>query len=72
MIPVTGIAAHDAALLAGEQTRQISMKTATTQAAADAAHITFYRAALASARANGMVEGQGEFLSALRSLGVWA
>jgi hypothetical protein len=50
-----------------EGTRQTAVAAAATQAVVNSAEITFYRAALASAKANGI--GIEPIIAALRSLG---
>lgn len=49
---ITGLPAHDAALVAAEQTRQVALAGMPTQAAARTADIAYARAALASCKAN--------------------
>jgi hypothetical protein len=48
----SGNLAYDTAVLAAEAARQVAIASATTQAAADAAAVTFYRAVIVSAKAN--------------------
>jgi hypothetical protein len=63
----TGVKAHDDAVLAAEGVRQTALAIATTQAAATSAAITFFRACVTSAVANGV--GTEQFRAALRELG---
>jgi hypothetical protein len=58
---------HDDAVNAAEGARQVAVAAAATQAAVASAEVAFYRAALASAKANGV--GIEPFVAALRSLG---
>jgi hypothetical protein len=58
---------HDAIVTAAEGVRQVAVAAAATQAAVNAAEITFHRAALASAKANGI--GIEPIVAALRQLG---
>jgi hypothetical protein len=67
MIIRTGNAAHDAACLTAENTRQGAMVNA-TQDQVRAAEIVFYRAVIASAKANG-VPPNASVIQALRDLG---
>jgi hypothetical protein len=60
-------AAHRAALLAAEQTRQASCPPGSSQATVTAADIVYFRACVASAIANGVSSQQ--FSTALRELG---
>ena len=60
--------AHEATVALNEGVRQTAVSPTGTQAVARTAEITFNRACLASAIANGC--GVGQFLSALRELGV--
>jgi hypothetical protein len=55
---------------AAEQTRQVAVAAASTQAAVIAAEITLYRAAVAAAKANSCSTDVYE--AALRSLAVWS
>ena len=66
-ISKSGNKSHDDAVNAAEGTRQVAVAAASTQAAVNTAEITFYRTALASAKANGC--GIEPFVAALRSLG---
>jgi hypothetical protein len=63
---ITGFSAHDVAMTAAEGVRQSA--SATTMATARTADITFHRAGLASALANGIQPGP--WMNALRELGV--
>jgi hypothetical protein len=63
----TGNKTHDASVLTAEVTRQVALKTASTQAAARTADIAYFRSVLASAKANGIQPGQ--FITALQELG---
>jgi hypothetical protein len=63
----TAVRAHRATVQAAEGARQIAVAAASTQAAANAAHVTFYRAARASALANGVQPNV--YVTALRELG---
>jgi len=58
---------HDSVVNLAEGARQTAVAAAANQAAVNAAEITFYRAAKASALANGC--GIEPFVTALRSLG---
>jgi len=61
--------AHNAAVAIAESARQAAVAAAgNNQAAVTAAEIAFYRACLASAKANGC--GTEVFVTGLRSLGV--
>jgi hypothetical protein len=66
-ISKSGNKSHDDTVNTAEGVRQIAVAAAATQAAVNSAEVTFYRAALASAKANGI--GIEPFVSALRSLG---
>ena len=59
MISKTGNAAHDATMLAAESTRQSAV--AASQATANSATVTFYRACLASKITNGLDAGQRDY-----------
>jgi hypothetical protein len=61
MISKTGNAAHDATLLAAESTRQSAVAAAASQATANSATVTFYRACLASKITNGLDAGQRDY-----------
>ena len=67
-VPPTGNATHDAAVLKAEGVRQVAVAAATTQAAARSADIAFYQTAIASAKANGLIEPVVQFEMALKSL----
>jgi len=66
-ISKSGNKSHDDTVNAAEGTRQVAVAAAATQAAVNAAEITFHRAALASAKANGI--GIEPIIAALRQLG---
>lgn len=66
----SGNATHDAACLAALTTLQGAVPGASSQAAVNALYITYYKACLASAVANGC--GTETFRAALRSLAVEA
>jgi hypothetical protein len=66
-ISKSGNRSHDDLVNSLEGTRQIAVAAATTQAAVNSAEITFYRAALASAMANGI--GIEPIVAALKQLG---
>jgi hypothetical protein len=66
-ISKTGNQNHDNTVNTAESTRQVAVAAAASQAAVNSAEITFYRAAKASAIANGC--GVEPFITALRSLG---
>jgi hypothetical protein len=66
-ITKSGNRSHDDAVNAAEGTRQVAVAAAATQAAVNSAEITFYRTALASAKANGV--GIEPLAAALRTLG---
>jgi hypothetical protein len=66
-ISKSGNKSHDDAVNAAEGVRQVAVAAASTQAAVNTAEITFYRAAKASALANGC--GAEPFISALKQLG---
>lgn len=69
MIVQSAKTAHNATVAIAEGTRQSAVAAAgNNQASVTAAEITFYRAALASALANGC--GTAAFQSALMALGV--
>jgi hypothetical protein len=69
MISKTGNKTHDDAVLAAESTRQAVVNVAgVSQATANTATITFYRACLASKITNGL--DAGNELIALKNLGV--
>lgn len=58
MISKTGNAAHDSTMLAAESTRQSAVNAAgVSQATANSATVTFYRACLASKITNGLDAG---------------
>lgn len=64
----TGNAVHDAVVVAAEATRQVAVSAAgNSQSAVRAAEISFYRTALASAKANGLPTAN--FIEALQELG---
>jgi hypothetical protein len=65
-ISKSGNKAHDDAVNAAEGTRQVAVAAAVTQAAVNSTEITFYRAALASAKANGV--GIEPIVAALKQL----
>jgi hypothetical protein len=65
----TGNSAHDAAVNLAEGARQVAVASAASQAAVRAAEITFYRAVVASCRANNNGSGIEQPLNALRELG---
>jgi hypothetical protein len=70
-LPKTGHQVHDDAVLRSESARQFAVASATgasAQPTVTAAEIAYYRAALASAVANGVPHGN--LALALRSLGV--
>lgn len=68
MMSKTGNAAHDATVLAAEGARQAAVNVAgVSQATANTATVTFYRACLASKITNGL--DAGNELIALRTLG---
>jgi hypothetical protein len=64
--------AHQASIIAAEQTRQLAISIATTNPAGAVtvrnADVAFYRSLLASARANNL--DAGPFLQTLQTLGV--
>jgi len=64
----TGIKAHDDAVLRAENARQFSTAAATTQAAVISADVTYHRAIVKSALANGVSPAAS--MLALRGLGV--
>ena len=66
----SGVAAHDAACLAAEVTRQAAVSGSPTQATVTAAEIVYHRAVIASAKANNGGNGVEASLSALMTLGV--
>src|SRR5262249_48067386 len=71
----TGVnAAHDAALVAAEGTRQAAVigvpSSPAGQATVSASEIAFHRAVIASCKANNSSNGLAESLMALKSLGV--
>jgi hypothetical protein len=66
-ISKSGHFVHDQTVNLAEGARQVAVAAASTQAAVNAAEITFHRAALASAKANGI--GIEPIVSALKSLG---
>jgi hypothetical protein len=66
-ISKSGNRSHDDLVNSLEETRQTAVAAASTQAAVNAAEITFYRATLASAKANG-VEIE-PIVAALKQLG---
>jgi hypothetical protein len=63
----SGHQVHDATVNAAEGTRQVAVAAAASQSAVASAEVTFYRAALASAKTNGI--GIEPIVSALKSLG---
>jgi hypothetical protein len=65
----TGRLAHDKNVAIAQSSLQGSLATATTQAAANSAYITFQRAVLASALANGISPASASM--ALAALGTW-
>jgi len=65
----TGNFAHDQAVDAAEGVRQVAVAAATTQAAANAAHVTFFRACIASAKTNNCPGVLSLYNSALKELG---
>jgi hypothetical protein len=65
-----GTPAHISACLSALQTLQTSVPGASTQAAMNALFVTYYRAIIASCKANNNNAGIGPPLDALRSLGV--
>lgn len=67
-IAQTGNRTHDAAVAVAESTRQVAVASATSQAGVRAAEISFYRTALASAKANGLPTAN--LITALAELGV--
>jgi hypothetical protein len=68
MMSPTGNKTHDATVLAAESTRQSAVNVAgVSQATANTATVTFYRACLASKIANGL--DAGNELTALARLG---
>jgi hypothetical protein len=64
----TGIKSHDDAVLRAENTRQAVTAAASTQAAVISADVTFHRAVVKSALANGVSPAAS--MSALKHLGV--
>jgi hypothetical protein len=69
-VKVTGTTAHDTACNLAEMQRQVSEAAATTQAALNTAAITYYRAVVASSKANNNSADISHALTALRQLGV--
>lgn len=68
-VTTSGVRAHDVTVASAEATRQTAVAAAgSSQAAVRNAEITFYRAALASAKTNGI--SPAVFIDALRELGV--
>ncbi|MFO1099747.1 MAG: hypothetical protein U1E81_16140 [Xanthobacteraceae bacterium] len=68
-ISQTGNRLHDAAVTAAEAARQVAVSAAgNSQSSVQSAEIAFYRAALASAKANGL--STAIYATALRELGV--
>jgi hypothetical protein len=68
MIGKTGNSAHDATVVSAESTRQSAVNVAgVSQATANTATVTFYRACLASKIANGL--DAGNEIGALKNLG---
>jgi hypothetical protein len=65
----TGNLVHDTTVNVAEGSRQNAVMTATTQAAAKAADIAFYRAARQSCITNNNSSGISPFIQALHSLG---
>jgi hypothetical protein len=63
----SGHSGHDSTVNTAEGARQVATAPGMTQAACISAEITFYRAAKASALANGC--GAEPFITALRTLG---
>ncbi len=64
----TGNKAHDVAILAAEAARQVANASATTPAQVNAAHVTYYKAVIASCIANNGGAGQEPHLRALQEL----
>jgi hypothetical protein len=64
----TGVKAHDATVIAAENTRQNAFAVSTTQAQLNTATVTYYRAVLASKIANNL--DVSNELIALKNLGV--
>jgi hypothetical protein len=64
----TGIKAHDDAILRAENARQTATAAASTQAAVISADVTFHRAVVKSALANGVSPAAS--MLALKGLGV--
>jgi hypothetical protein len=62
-----GNKSHDDAVNAAEGVRQVAVAAASSQAPVNSAEITFHRAALASAKANGI--GIEPIVAALKQLG---
>jgi hypothetical protein len=66
----SGVAAHDAACLAAEVTRQSATAGSPTQAQVNSAEIVYHRAVIASCKSNNGGNGLEASLSALMTLGV--
>jgi hypothetical protein len=66
----SGVAAHDAACLAAEVTRQSALGGSPTQAQVNSAEIAYHRAVIASCKAFNGGNGLEASLGALKALGV--
>ena len=64
---ITGVKVHDDAVLRAENARQVSTAAASTQAAVISADVTYHRAVVKSALANGISPAAS--MLALRHLG---
>jgi hypothetical protein len=65
---ITGVKVHDDAVLRDENARQVATATASTQASVISADVTYHRAVVKSALANGISPAAS--MLALRHLGV--